>query len=495
MHLWLVCALLSVSPAPTPEAPAGDVPPARDYVQEINDALIGGVGPWTVAEGPRLRRLPKEGGIAALEIGVAADGSVPSLRLSLTSGKPDVDDALRRFVLAVEPLPAPPPELLGERREMPCLLRLVLGKKGPKPTVLASATCERTDGSLLPVLSAADLATAADPAALLMSGYVAQGTGDANAAMEKLRAAVTAAPNWPWAARALGLGLVATKKAGEAIPFLRVYVAARGAPTDVSSYAREIARFDQLRAAREAEANRVRDRLSKQDIVGGVRKGYPLLEPCLKAARGNRLLVVGVDTLTFTFRIRKDGTPDAARLEGPGSLLMSEHAECLERALSAWKFPRYSAGSDITINHLPIRVRGSTPSEAVAAASGAALPAAGGANSSAPAAEALADEPVFSQCERSAGEVDSFVRGRFDRIQACVLSERRRAPKAPMPDSLPIAFVVDSDGSVRNVSVNHRYFREGPLSQCIAAALAASLEAVDGADCPAELNLDLRGLP
>src|SRR5204863_5203624 len=108
------------------------------------------------------------------------------------------------------------------------------------------------------------------------------------------------------------------------------------------TFAREIERYEKTVGARDAEAKRVRDRLTKEDIVLGVRKGYALLEPCLKVAREQAKLAVGIDTLVLTWKIRKDGTAYSARLEGPTSMLVSDPAECVEQAVGRWRFPHYS---------------------------------------------------------------------------------------------------------------------------------------------------------
>ena len=60
--------------------------------------------------------------------------------------------------------------------------------------------------------------------------------------------------------------------------------------------------------------------------------------------------------------------------------------------------------------------------------------------------------------------------------------------------ALSVAFVVDTDGTVRSIAVKHRAYRTGPLNDCMQGALAGRLAPSGGADCPAEFPLDLRGL-
>ena len=284
----------------------------------------------------------------------------------------------------------------------------------------------------------------------------------------------------------MGLALARDKKIPQAIPYLKTYVEARISAPDALEYAREIDRYQKTLAARLAEENRVRDRLNNDDIARGIRKSYPLLEPCLKAARKAHALAVGTDTLVLTWTIRKDGSTATPRLDGPTPLLMTEHADCIERALSSWRFPRFSAGSDVTVSHVPLKVRGS-----------AVLPAArptAAANASETSAGAPADEPLFSVCERDADEIQEYLRSRYGRVQACILAEHRRTPKVAFPDSLPITLVADSSGPVRGIAIDHRAYREGLLAQCVAEALSGDLPPAKGADCPAEFNIDLRAL-
>jgi hypothetical protein len=110
------------------------------------------------------------------------------------------------------------------------------------------------------------------------------------------------------------------------------------------------------------------------------------------------------------------------------------------------------------------------------------------------AAQEPIDEPTFSQCERTPAEIQGHIRARNSRIRACIMAERRRAPHAPMPGDLPITFVVDADGPVRGIAVDHRAYRTGPLATCVSQALSGSLLPSQGADCPASFALDLRHL-
>lgn len=103
------------------------------------------------------------------------------------------------------------------------------------------------------------------------------------------------------------------------------------------------------------------------------------------------------------------------------------------------------------------------------------------------------EELSFSQCERLPAEITGHIRSRQARVRACILAERRRAPRVPLPDNLPISFVVDSSGPVRNIAVTHRAYRTGALATCVGKALSGSLAPSNGADCPAEFGIDLRG--
>ncbi len=424
---------------------------------------------------PRLRPALKDGGVVVVEAEIDAAGSVVSERLAVSSGKNPLDDVARTLVLASEPFAVEPTS--GAHT---CLVRLAFAGKAKKPDVVVA--CLAGDNPVAEVAGELD-AAATDAGAQLMRGWQSEAAGDDPTAAALYGKAVEAAPQWDLAARALGLSWVKAKTVPQAIPYLKIYVQARGGAPDAAALAREIERFEKTMAAREAEANRVRDRLSKAEIATGIRKGYPLLEPCLKAARAQSLLSVGVDTLVLTWKIRKDGTAYGVRIEGPTSIQMTEHADCLEQAVMRWRFPKYGEGSEVTATRVPLKVRGSPPP---------APPASSASPAAAVATEAL-DEPMFAECERSADAIGAHVKSRFARLQACVTGERRRAPGVPMPDSLPISFVIDAEGPVRDVMVNHRAYREGPLAACLAEALAVSFPAAGGADCPAEFAVDLRG--
>jgi len=496
LSLFLLALAVSppaATPAPGVPEPGAAAVPEATYTQTMQQALTDAVAPWLKGELLKVKHL-KDSGIVALELHIAADGSAETVRLVVGSGNNAVDDLARRLILAAEPLPPPQAASLGDRTTVSCLTRIDIVAKPPKSVVTTASVCENADATLQLVVGIGDDFVANDAGALFLLGLRDEAKGNPDAAMEKYRQVITAAPRLDWAPRAMGLGLVAKKKGADAITYLRMYVNAHSGSADVANFAREIARYDKLKAAKEADAARVRDRLSNEDFVGGIRKGYALFEPCLKAARDKHMLALGVDTLIFNFHIKHDGTTEGARLEQPGTLLMSDSAECLERAVGSWQFPRYSAGSEIAVGHLPIKVKGSSSVQALATAAGGAGTTASDGAGAKTASEALADEPVFSQCQRTPEELQGFMKSRYGKIQACILAEHRRAPSQKFPDSLPISFVADVDGPVRNVAVVHRAYRDGPMAQCIVEALKGALDPAEGADCPAEFNIDLRAL-
>jgi len=423
-----------------------------------------------------------------LELAIASDGAVRTETLLVSSGGADVDDFARSLVLASEPFVAPEAELASAKKLATCLARISVALGKPKAKVDAQVACFAPD-SVVPKTAGVDatLGAATDAGAELLLGYEREGAGDFAAARSFYEKAATLAPGCDLAARAVGLALLRAKRGAAAIPFLRAYVMARAPAPDAIVYGREIERFEKEQAARAAEFSRVRPRLAKEELALGVRKGYALLEPCLAKARQKQLLALGADTLLVSFRINKDGSVEAPQLNGPEKLLMTDAAECLEGALAAWRFPPYSEGSTISAQRLPIKVRGSSPPSAVASVS-----AGGGAAASGERAAPPEDELTFSQCERGAEEVSSYVAEHQAKVAACLATERQREPKASWPEAITLSFVIDAAGPVRGVSIDHRFFRSGPLATCVAGALAGSLPASAGADCPAELPIDLR---
>lgn len=458
--------------------------PATQYAQTLQ-ANLAKVAPGWV----------KGTGVVAVELGIGDDGAIRSLRLAHSSGKNKVDDAAQGLALDAEPFAAPDATLLGRNGEIDCVVRLAFngGKR-----VDSAVACFAPDKI---AAEPQGLGAGGDDAAFyLFTGWHKELAGDSAGAGDAYRRAVTLAPAWDLAGRALGLALVQAKRPSEGIPFLKLYVRSRAGAADAADYDRKIVAFEQQQAARLAEAKRPRQRLSKQDIVMGMRKGYALLEPCLKVARDKRALALRVDTLTLSWSIKKDGVVQAPHLEGPKNLLLTEHAECLESAMEAWRFPAYTEGSEISVKGVPIKVRGASPppppgavtppaaTAATAAAPGGAPDAAAAAGAASP---EVMDEPTFATCERTATEIGTYIRGHVGKVQDCVIAERQRDPKTTMPASLPMAFVVDVDGSVRGIRINHRYYRTGPLATCVADALTGTLPPVGGADCPAEFGLDI----
>ncbi|MBI5507548.1 MAG: hypothetical protein HY903_02225 [Deltaproteobacteria bacterium] len=470
-------------PTPTAATPA-TTPAAIDYATVVQDALTAALPGFAKAEREALAAVGKSAWAAGLELEIAVDGSLRGEGPAVSSGSNAFDDLARALLLAAEPFSPPEPGGALPTRPTRCIARVALAPAKKGPALDTAVACFPPDKPLPTIAGGtAELGRAKDAAAALLTGYGREAAGDLGAAMQGYRKAVQAAPAWDLAARAMGLVLVKDKKIPQAIPYLKTYVEARAASPDAVDYAREIERYEKSLAARLAEETRVRDRLTKEDIARGIRKSYPLLEPCLRSARKARALAVGLDTLVVSFTINKDGAAIAARLEAPTGLLMTEHAECVERAVSGWRFPRYSAGSEVTVARVPLKVRGAPP-----------LPPPGAAPTAAPAASEPVDEPAFSTCDREPDEIQEFVRSRYGRLQACFVAERSRAPKVAFPDNLMITFVIDASGPVRGAGVDHRAYREGPLTQCVAAALAGDLPPVKGADCPAEFSVDLRSM-
>ncbi len=456
-----------------------------DYATAVHKAFVAASANWINENANALKGSLKgqKRRLVVLELMIGADGALSAERLVMDSEDNTVDDLARGLVLAVEPLPPPPPEVFSGQANAVCLMRFRFSIVKQKPALAMATACQN---GVEPVFQVAgideNVSAEKDPGARLFLGWAKEGLGDLESATRLYRQAVISAPDWDLAARALGLSLVKGKKAPQAIPYLNTYVEAHKGAVDAHVFAREIDRFKKLQEAKIAEANRVRTRLSKADIGMGIKKGYALLEPCLTKARKERRLEVGVDTLVLTWRIKHDGTAHMAHLEAPKSLVATEYAECIERSVGTWRFPRYSEGSEVTASRVPIKVRGSTPEVKVAS------------ETTTPQPTESIDESSFSQCERTPEEIQGHIRKSWGRVNACIMAERQRAPNVPMPEDLPISFVIDAQGPIRNIAVEHRAYREGPLFVCVQKALYGALLPNDGADCPAQFALDLHKL-
>jgi hypothetical protein len=458
----------------------GELTPQSLYAGQIQEAATTTATTFLKASAAAL---PNGPAATLLEVEILPDGSVSSLRLAASSGQNRLDDLARSWMLAAEPLPAADAAVFGERGSVACLVRLGLSKKKSE----ALAACFQADDVLPFFAPNTTVADGGDPGALLFSGFLHERAGELPRAAELYKKAVRGAPSCDLAARALGLALVKQKKAPQAIPYLKTYVTARLKAKDALSYAREIERFEAEQKKRAEEFTRPRPRLGQEELMLGIKKGYPLLEPCLAKARDKGLLAVGTDTLLLSWKVKKDGSVEVAHVDGPDRLSMREEAECLERALLAWRFPPYTEGSEIMARNVPIKVRGARPPKPTVVAAS---------TTSADASEDDIAEPTFSTCERPPEELGEFIRMRSARLNACLQAEKKRvgAGVTAWPDSLPVGFVIDSQGPVRSIQLGHRFFRDGAVASCITQALSAMLSPSGGADCPADFAIDLRAL-
>ena len=463
-HLLLLAGLIGAS----------DTPLA--YSQAVQTSLAQAAVDWLHSTSDKSK------GVAALDVSIGVDGQVRGIRLPPTGSNAATRRAALALLASAEPFAAPAAALLGRSNEAECVMRLAFAAGKRVDTTVA---CLPADKSLA---EAAGVTGGDDAAASLFTGWHLELSGDLAGATPPYRHAHAAAPEWDLAARSLGLALVQQKHVPDAVAYLKVYVRGRSGPADAADYDHKIAGFEQQQAARLAEAKRPRQRLSSQDIVLGVRKGYALLEPCLKRARESRALAVGMDTLLLSWGVKKDGSVHATHLDGPKTLVLTEHSECLEAAMQSWRFPPYTEGSEISVKSVPIKVRGTPAVVAAATAEGGAAADTGG-GAGGDDAPPLTEEPTFSTCERTAADIGAYIRSHLSKVNTCVVGERQRSPKTSIPESLPVEFVVDTDGSVRDVHITHRYYREGPMADCISAALNGSMPPAGGADCPAQFAL------
>lgn len=449
--------------------------PAAVYAAGLQSALesVGAVHLKTERQG-----LPPDLVTATFVLHIDAEGHVQTLITAVPGLQPRANDLARSWIFATEPFAPLPTELAGANGLATCIVRVSLTRGVLKSSPILAA-CFAPDNAVAHVSNLAMATPGEDAGFLLLRGYERERALDLEHATQDYEASLTKATSWSLPSRALALVLFKQKRAALAVPHMRRYVESQLQDTDAIAYARELERYDQERAAKAAEFNKPRRRLSQADLLLGAKKGYALLEPCMVLARAQKLVAVGADTLVATFKIQKDGSVSAARLDAPEQLALSEQAQCFERVIGSWRFPPFVDGQDLVAKRFPLKVRGQTPPQKPTA------------TESQPATTPLVDEPMFAQCERSSTDIGRYIETRKTQLMACIQIEQKRTKGAGWPSKIDIDFVIDTAGPIRNVGIRHRAFRNGPLQTCVAQALAGTLAASDGADCPGEFGVEL----
>jgi hypothetical protein len=94
-----------------------------------------------------------------------------------------------------------------------------------------------------------------------------------------------------------------------------------------------------------------------------------------------------------------------------------------------------------------------------------------------------------AQCERDPAEVTAYVQQHLPKLVTCVQAER-----GTLPPALPVVFVVRPSGEVAEVGIDHRHFRKGELSGCVARVLTTSFAPSAGGDCPSRFEIAVKTL-
>lgn len=121
-------AAVAGTPGPATATPASPVAPApaapaaahSGYAMALFAALE------RRKEYPEAARWRRAEGIALLRVALRRDGSVIAWRVERSSGHADLDASLERMIRRASPLPAPPPEILGEPVEFTVPVRFSL---------------------------------------------------------------------------------------------------------------------------------------------------------------------------------------------------------------------------------------------------------------------------------------------------------------------------------------------------------------------------------
>ncbi|HSI03762.1 MAG TPA: GYF domain-containing protein [Myxococcota bacterium] len=101
----------------------------------------------------------------------------------------------------------------------------------------------------------------------------------------------------------------------------------------------------------------VKEALSKEDIIDGVKANGSKLGPCVTAARSKEEIQPGRVQFVLDWNINPNGSVTAARLKGPQEVMNTSLPSCFARVMGSWKFAASKSGAPITNFPLPITVR------------------------------------------------------------------------------------------------------------------------------------------
>ncbi len=91
----------------------------------------------------------------------------------------------------------------------------------------------------------------------------------------------------------------------------------------------------------------VKEKLSIQDIVGGVKKNAGSVMGCLKSARAKGEIVPGTYKLILGWDIKPNGSVANTRMVGPSKVMGTSLPSCFARSMRKWKFPPSQKGAPV----------------------------------------------------------------------------------------------------------------------------------------------------
>jgi hypothetical protein len=98
-------------------------------------------------------------------------------------------------------------------------------------------------------------------------------------------------------------------------------------------------------------------RLTKRDILQGIKRNASNLLPCLRTARAKDEVTTGRIRLVLDWVIEADGTVSRPKLKGPARLLRTSLPPCLTAQMRTWTFPEAGRSSKVRNFGLPINLK------------------------------------------------------------------------------------------------------------------------------------------
>lgn len=191
----------------------------------------------------------------------------------------------------------------------------------------------------------------------------------------------------------------------------------------------------------------------------------------------------------FAFKLHKKAQAERVtkQLEAEAKLRQAEQAAGREVGLVAL----VSLGTEDTV-----KIRNQPPPEQPAAAptKKATRPRAATGAGAADADKAAAPEPEqsISSCQLSQGDIFGTLKKNLGKINVCVEDEKSRDKQGNLPEALELSFVVQTSGKVVEFEIGDRFYRTGPLKNCMTKAFnSMSFPTSNGANCPVTIPIKI----